>query len=117
MTERPISDAWMEKMKGKNTFIHRLFTVFITEEPKRVELIREALKQRDAAQMAYLTHSLKGSAATMGAEALRQSCLDLELAAKAEDLEHSETHFRILEIEINRVYGFMQEFLDELDAA
>ncbi len=102
-------------MKGKKAFIKRLFNVFINEEPKRVELIRAALKDQDTKQISFLTHSLKGSSATLGAEDLRECCLRLELAAKAENMEESATCFKNLEAEINGVYKFMQKFLDEFD--
>lgn len=114
MDNKPISQAWLDKMNGKDTFVQRLFTVFVTEEPKRMETIRAALEDRDTAQMAYLTHSLKGAAATMGAEGLRQCALELELAGKAGNLEESRACFDRLHREIERVYVFMREFLERM---
>ncbi len=102
-------------MKGKEAFIKRLFSVFISEEPKRVELIRAALKDQDSKQLTFLTHSLKGSSATLGADKLSECCLRLELVGKAKNMIESTTCFKNLEAEINKVYKFMQEFLDELD--
>jgi HPt (histidine-containing phosphotransfer) domain-containing protein len=58
MSAQPITSEWMERMRGKQDFVERLFTVFVTEEPKRLERIREALGREDAEAMAYLTHSL-----------------------------------------------------------
>lgn len=111
MSAQPITGEWMERMRGKPDFVERLFTVFVTEEPKRLERIREALGREDAEAMAYLTHSLKGSAATMGAEELRECCLKLELAAKDGDLAASRAAFGELEAAMERVYGFMRAVL------
>lgn len=116
MNTLPISQEWLDKMQGKETFVQRLFTVFVTEEPKRMETIHAALEAQDTKQMAYLTHSLKGSAATMGAEGLRQCALGLELAGKDNDLQKSRACYAALEAEIERVYMFMRGQLGDVIA-
>lgn len=117
MSDQPICKQWMDKMEGKDAFVQRLFSVFIAEEPKRVEQIRTALAERDTDQLAYLTHSLKGSAATMGAEQLRESCLALELAAREGDVARSDACFEELEERIDEVYAFMKSRLPEAQQA
>ncbi|MEF2145908.1 MAG: Hpt domain-containing protein [Desulfovibrionaceae bacterium] len=109
MTDAPISPAWFEKMQGKEAFVQRLFEVFLREEPQRVNKIKAAVKGADLAQVKFLAHSLKGAAATMGAEPLRDCCLRLELAAKSNDPLQSAEAMSCLEREIGRVYTCMRE--------
>ncbi|MGE4293258.1 MAG: Hpt domain-containing protein [Desulfovibrio sp.] len=111
MTNAPISKAWFEKMQGKESFVTRLFSVFLREEPLRVTKIHTAVQDRDLEQVKYLAHSLKGAAATMGAEPLRDTCLELEMAAKDNDEAASTLALEHLDTEIRRVYELMQDWL------
>ncbi|SKA80329.1 Hpt domain-containing protein [Paucidesulfovibrio gracilis DSM 16080] len=111
MPNEPISKPWFDKMKGKEAFITRLFTVFLREEPQRVAKIRTAMESRQLGEVTYLAHSLKGAAATLGAEPLHEACLQLELAAKSEDEGQSVEALRQLDEQIERVYERMQDWL------
>ncbi|WP_022662701.1 Hpt domain-containing protein [Paucidesulfovibrio longus] len=113
MHNAPISKAWFEKMKGKEPFVTRLFTVFLREEPLRVAKIHAAVEARDLEQVKYLAHSLKGAAATMGAEPLRETCLELEMAAKDNDEAESTLALEHMDREVRRVYELMQDWLKE----
>lgn len=108
----PISPKWREKMAGKDEFVLRLYTVFVSEEPKRLELIRKAVQTGDTPKIAYLAHSLKGSAATMGAETLRQCCLDLELASKAGDTAKTAKSFKDIEAALEDLFAYMRRKLE-----
>jgi len=68
----------------KSAFLGRLFEVFLQDEPARMEALATAVNTRDLKQVAYLAHSLKGAAATMAMERLRDACRGLEFAAKGE---------------------------------
>lgn len=108
----PLTQAFLDSMRGKEAFLNRLFTVFVTEEPKRIDEIREALRQDDREGLRYLAHSLKGSAATMGAEALKDRCKALEVASEGGDPAEVRRRFAELEAEIGRVFAFMRARLD-----
>ncbi|MDD4730414.1 MAG: Hpt domain-containing protein [Desulfovibrio sp.] len=111
MHNEPISKPWFEKMRGKEAFITRLFTVFLREEPQRVAKIRAAMERNDLDEVKYLAHSLKGAAATLGAEPLRQACLELEMAAKSNNEAQSSLALQHLDEQIGRVYERMQDWL------
>lgn len=111
MHNDPISKAWFEKMQGKESFVSRLFIVFLREEPLRVAKIHTAVETGDLEQVKYLAHSLKGAAATMGAEPLRETCLELELAAKSNDKAGSDEALRHMDEQVARVYDVMQDWL------
>jgi len=62
-----------------------IFSVFISESPGRRTDLEAALAAGDLTRLAGLAHSLKGVAATLFAEPLRQAAYALEQAARAGD--------------------------------
>ncbi|MUM78346.1 Hpt domain-containing protein [Pseudodesulfovibrio sp. F-1] len=113
MTEQIISPGFLKSMSGKTAFLKRMFTVFIAQEPKRVAEIRNALESSDVERLRHLAHALKGGAATMGVERVRDCCLMLEKASKAEDMISAKAHLDELEKEMRNAYAFMFNFLAE----
>ena len=87
LDDRPAINAeWLERMRTtKPEFLLRLFEVFMAEEPKRLAALVGAVTQADLEQVRYLAHSLKGAAASLGMERLRDACRELEFAAKDAD--------------------------------
>ncbi|WP_027722627.1 Hpt domain-containing protein [Maridesulfovibrio zosterae] len=107
-----INTEWLDSMAStKKEFLTKLFSVFIRDEPARVLKIREALESKQMDELKYLAHSLKGAAATMGADRVRKACLDLEYSARDEDEEQALNNILTLEIEMKLVYDFMTEFI------
>lgn len=114
MAEKQIIDTkFLESMADKQPFLRRMFTVFISQEPKRIQEIREALKSHDVERLRHLAHALKGGAATMGVERVRDCCLKIENASKTQDMELAKKHFDELEKEIRTAYASMYEYLAE----
>ncbi|BCS86988.1 Hpt domain-containing protein [Pseudodesulfovibrio sediminis] len=111
MKKEIIDSKFMESMESKRPFLKRMFTVFISQEPKRIQEIKDAMEARDIERLRYLAHSLKGGAATIGVERVRECCLNLENASKAEDMDAAMTHFDNLESEMRKAYAFMFKYL------
>ncbi len=100
-------------MSGKQPFLKRMFTVFVSQEPKRIQDIKDALDAQDVAKLRHLAHALKGGAATMGVERVRDCCLLLENASKNNDMQAVRTHLTSLESEMRNAYAFMFNYLAE----
>ncbi|KAB1441198.1 Hpt domain-containing protein [Pseudodesulfovibrio senegalensis] len=114
MLEKEIIDPqFLESMADKRAFLKKMFAVFVSQEPKRVQEIHDALENGDVAKLRHLAHSLKGGAATMGAERVRQCCLLLENATQANDMSAAMGHFKTLETEMDQAYTFMFNFMAE----
>ncbi len=111
MEKEIIDSKFLESMAGKRPFLKRMFTVFISQEPKRIREIRAALDSHDVEQLRHLAHSLKGGAATIGVERVRQCCLNLENASKAEDMDTATALMGELETEMRHAYAFMFNYL------
>lgn len=114
MAEKEVIDSrFLESMAGKQPFLKRMFTVFISQEPKRIQEIKDALKEQDVERLRHLAHALKGGAATMGVERVRDCCLLLENASKDADMSAAQNHLSCLESEMRNAYRFMFNYLAE----
>ena len=111
MEKEIIDSKFLESMANKRPFLKRMFTVFISQEPKRIMEIREALNSREVERLRHLAHSLKGGAATIGVERVRECCLNLEKASKAEDMDAALANMEKLETEMRHAYAFMFNYL------
>lgn len=114
MAEKEVIDSrFLDSMSGKQPFLKRMFTVFVSQEPKRIQDIKNALDTQDIEQLRHLAHALKGGAATMGVERVRDCCLLLENASKANDMNAARDHLTLLEAEMRNAYAFMFNYLAE----
>ncbi len=108
-----VDPAWLADMSAKKPqFVVRLFSVFLIEEPKRLEAMREALRAADLPRLKDLAHSLKGAAATLGCLNLREACLSLERAALTGDPAQATTGLEQVARHMDRVRACMTRFLD-----
>ena len=108
-----IDTKFMQSMAGKQPFLKRMFTVFISQEPKRIREIKEALQSQDVERLRHLAHALKGGAATIGVHRVRDCCLALEKASKENDLNTAKDLIPNLESEMRNAYAYMFNFLAE----
>lgn len=111
MTTEIIDSSFLDSMAEKRPFIKKMFAVFVSQEPKRIQQIREALNSGDVDTLRHLAHSLKGGSATIGAERVKQACLLLEKATKANDMQQAQQCFSQLETEMHDTYAFMFDFM------
>lgn len=104
-----INAEWLSRMREKKPeFLRRLFGVFLEEEPKRLAQLAQAVAAGDMEQTRYLAHSLKGAAATMGLERLRDASRELEFAAKEGDDGRLSAGVPVVEHEFNAALAFMR---------
>ncbi len=80
--------------------VEELIRSFVSDAAERLRSMRSVMLSGDGAQLARLAHSLKGSAAQMGAGQMAELCRQLEHAAGSANaeglskLEQLEAHFR-----------------------
>jgi HPt (histidine-containing phosphotransfer) domain-containing protein len=82
--EAPVNvPAVLRWLGGDRALLQDLVRVFVEDAPGRGAALRAAAAARDAAQLERLAHSLKGSAAILGAARLQAARAALERAAQA----------------------------------
>jgi len=76
-----------QRFDDDEELLAEIFRVFQSEVPLRRAGFEEALAAGDFHRITHQAHSLKGVAATMFAEPLRQAAYDLEMAGRAGDAD------------------------------
>lgn len=112
----PINAEWLARMRStKPKLLCTLFGIFLAEEPKRLAELAEAITKGDHELARYHAHSLKGAAAVMGMDRLRDACRALEFATKeipcaASDLADALT---LVEHEAVMVFNIMRQHVPQ----
>ncbi|HSF44122.1 MAG TPA: response regulator [Thermoanaerobaculia bacterium] len=76
---------------------------YLTESPRRLARMREALASGDAAALRFVAHSLKGSSAQIGAVTVAEKCQEIEHRAAGGTLEGTGELLDDLDRELGRV--------------
>jgi HPt (histidine-containing phosphotransfer) domain-containing protein len=66
---------------GGDSLVEQMVELFMVDVPARMERLRCAVVAGDRTAVARVAHSIRGSAATLGALTLARLCTELELAA------------------------------------
>lgn len=105
----------MERLRewGGEELASQMVELFLTNSPSRVDQIRSGLAGQDAEAAERGAHSLKSSAANLGAERVRHLALEIERAASGQDLSTAAELFLALE----EAYALTRAALEELDTA
>ncbi len=87
---------------GRDAF-NELVGLFISELVPRLQAITLALERDDPRRIAAAAHILKGSSMLVGARAMAELCLEIELAAKNGTIEQADALMKLLREEAGRV--------------
>lgn len=80
--DRPVDLAVaLRWLGGDHQLLRELVGIFVDDGPKRLEALRAAMTAADGQQLEQIAHSLKGSAAILGAVRLQETALALEESA------------------------------------
>lgn len=108
-TRPPINEDWLTRMRTtKPEFLARLFEVFLADEPGRITKLGEAVCAGNLDMVRYLAHSIKGAAATLGMERLRDAARELEHAAKDGQAGSLELQYTVVLGEMEAVFEVMR---------
>lgn len=92
MSDSPIIDPQaIENLRALNPndndeFLREIVGIFLADTPKRLVELHESLARRDNRSFTRAAHSIKGSAANVGASALRTAAELLEQKSNTEGL-------------------------------
>ena len=75
----------------------RMVRAFFASSELKVDQLRQAVEQENLSTVAYTAHSLKSSATSLGLVSLEGRTKDLEVAAKAEDIDAVRSSFEGLD--------------------
>jgi PAS domain S-box-containing protein len=78
--------GFMDRVMGDEQMAEAVIGIFLGDMPKQMELLRSSLEAGDVETAARIAHSVKGAAANVGAEAMREVAREMEEAGKVGDL-------------------------------
>jgi two-component system sensor histidine kinase/response regulator len=97
------ADLALANAGGDQALRRELAEIFLEESPRLLDQLCEVVAARDAASAALLAHGLKGSAATVGAAAARDTAQQVEEAAATTDWSTIHFSLPILRQELERL--------------
>ncbi|PZO40537.1 MAG: histidine kinase [Pseudanabaena frigida] len=88
----------------------RMIDLFLHKEsPALLQILHQALIDKDVSQVEYAAHTLKSSSRILGAKMFSKLCFDMEVAGRQQQLEGTEE----LMLEIDRVFHTVVSYLEE----
>jgi HPt (histidine-containing phosphotransfer) domain-containing protein len=72
--------------EGDSEFLRELIEIYVTDTPKQLVKLEEAIAQQDTALVVRAAHTIKGSSGNFGAESFARLAHDIEAQAKANNL-------------------------------
>ncbi len=97
------SDALWERVDGDRALVRTLVKTYYEEAPPLLEAIREGLAGADAGLVGRAAHRLKGTLATIGAEAATEPAQRLESLSREKRIDLAERALFDLETELDRL--------------
>lgn len=103
--ESPIDKALAEEMMGPDAaeLLAELVPLFIEDATPMLERLQEAAVSKETEPLKRIAHTLKGSSASMGMTAFSNLCLEVERAAKEEQLSDIEKKVAELQEEFEKI--------------
>jgi HPt (histidine-containing phosphotransfer) domain-containing protein len=93
----------------KSSFVSKILDAFEREFGTDMGNLKKAFAGENPSQVAGIAHRLKGAAATIGAEAIREEAAELECMGHSGDLSLAPGCFRRLESEYNRYRSYRRK--------
>lgn len=82
-------EAALARVGDDEELLAELVQIFLEDYPNNITAIEEALVVHDADRLERAAHTLKGSVANFGAEAVVKEAFELECQGRSGDLSHA----------------------------
>jgi PAS domain S-box-containing protein len=99
----------LDRLNNDRDMYRTVLEMFLGNTPQTIVELQEAVKHENCEKLQLLSHDLKGTAANLGAEWLRESAKKLEKAAKQNELTGAEA----LLAEIEKSFGSLNKEISE----
>ena len=101
--------ALLQRVDGDEELLEELLHIFLDHTPQQLQDIRRALEAGDAPGLMGQAHSLKGAAASISAEALKEAAWQVELAGQNRALEEAQLLLEALIQEFARLQDVLEK--------
>jgi HPt (histidine-containing phosphotransfer) domain-containing protein len=90
----------LEQIGGDEAMFEEFLTILLEEAAAELTTITQAITQQDANSIEHAAHSLKGGAASMGADRVREAACRLEMIGRSGNLSEAPQAAAILKREV-----------------
>ncbi|MBF0211815.1 MAG: response regulator [Desulfamplus sp.] len=104
----------LSRFMGNENIVRSVATGFLEDIPTQIEALKSYLKAADANAVLRQSHSIKGAAANLGGERLRNKSFEIEKEARDGNLESANALMPELEIEFARLKQDIETYLESL---
>jgi PAS domain S-box-containing protein len=92
-------EGFLDRLMGDEDLANEIAMAFLEDVPSQIHALRKDLEQEDIPSIQRRAHTIKGVAANVGADGLREAAFQLEKAAETGDAKAVWTHMPRLEAE------------------
>jgi len=103
----------MERLEGDQEFLQQIIDLFLQASPSLISDIGNAISNNDSSALAEAAHKLKGSVASLQANAALEAALELENIGRSGEMNGAAEALAKLEREIDRVEDVIKEYATE----
>ncbi|ACA85800.1 response regulator [Shewanella woodyi] len=103
-------DGLMKRAMGKEALFNSILHLFNEDMPSRMEALNHAIKAEDLDAIRQVSHTVKGVAANVGGELLKEQAAIIEFAAKEGDLTKAKTEHPALVVAYQELKLVIDEF-------
>ncbi len=105
--------ALRERLDGDFDLFKELAQLFLSDSPKLVTAIEEAINNKNSEKIGKSSHTIKGAVANFSAEKAFNAALELEKIGKNHELEKVDEAYQNLKAEIDNMRKALKIILDE----
>jgi CheY-like chemotaxis protein/HPt (histidine-containing phosphotransfer) domain-containing protein len=102
-----------ECVMGNEVLARRIIRTFVNDMPRQIALLAQAVNDGDVNRVRMVAHSIKGAAASVSGQEMRDSSWKLEQQGRAEDLTGSAAALVELSASFARARPVMESFCQE----
>jgi two-component system sensor histidine kinase/response regulator len=98
----------LKRLGAGEELFHEVIEIFIDEAPKKLDTLRRALAEGDAALVEKTAHSMKGELGYLGIAEVSQKARDLEELGRKQQLDQASQLFTSFETEVSDIIVAMR---------
>ncbi|HOT46697.1 MAG TPA: Hpt domain-containing protein [Spirochaetota bacterium] len=105
--------ALSERLDGDFDLFKELAQLFLSDSPKLVSAIEDAISNKNSDKIGKTSHTIKGAVANFSAEKAFNAALELEKIGKNHELDKADDAFKKLMGEIDNMRKALQMMIEE----
>ena len=107
-------DDLLKRIGGDRKLLRQMIATFLRDTPKRLAVIRGALKKKDGLALATSAHALKGSVSIFGPSPAHEHAEALQSLGRATDLRQAARLYPLLQEEIAKLLEKLRGYAKEV---